>query len=80
MFTYQCGSLSWTDAATIGYNAPTTAAFTHPLSTTVAGATIRADEIACLHESSVWSNLIYELEDGNHILGMTPEPNFGTGQ
>ena len=80
MFTYHCGDLEWSDVATIGFNAPPTDALTHPLSTGLAGAAnIRTDEIACLYDGSEWSNLIYELEDGNHILGMTPEPHFAAG-
>lgn len=80
MFIYRCGDLSWSDTATIGFNAPITDAFTHPLST-IAGASvyISSDEIACIHEGSVWNNIIIELEDSNHILETTPEPHFSTG-
>lgn len=81
MFIYHCGDLSWSDAATIGFNAPLTAAFTHPLSTTIAGASVHisSDEIACIHHGSEWNNIILELEDSNHILETTPEPHFSTG-
>ena len=71
---YRCDDLGFSDTATIGYYAPTTAAYTHSLSNT--GVT---DEIACIHISSEWSNIIFELEISNHILEMTPEPRFATG-
>ena len=71
---YRCDDLGFSDTATIGYYAPTTAAYTHSLSNT--GVT---DEIACIHISSEWSNIIFELEISNHILEMTPEPHFATG-
>ena len=77
MFTYQCGNLAWPDSATIGFNAPPYVAYTHPLSTTSTSANIRTDEVACLHEGL--SNLIFDLEENNHILEMTPEPSFGIG-
>lgn len=80
VFTYRCGSLGWSDSATIGFYAPATDAIIHPLSTfAVQGASIMTDEIACLHNGSQWSNVIYDLEDNNHILEMTPEPGFSTG-
>ena len=78
MFTYQCGYLAWSDSATIGFNAPPYVAYTHPLSTTSTTANIRTDEVACLHDEDV-TNIIFDLEENNHILEMTPEPSFGTG-
>lgn len=81
MFIYHCGDLAWSDPATIGFNAPPNSAFTHPLSTTLAGASIhiRTDEIACIHNASEWNNLILDLEESNHILETTPEPHFSIG-
>ena len=76
---YHCGDLGWSDSATIGYNAPVTATYTHPLSLVETGINIKTDEIACIHSGSEWSNLIFELEVSNHILEMTPEPHFSTG-
>ena len=76
---YHCGELGWSESATIGFYAPTSDVYTHPLSTSSAGVLIKTDEIACLHNSSDWSNLIFELEVSNHILGMTPEPHFSAG-
>ena len=60
--------------ATIGYYAPTTVSYNHPLSQQ-----LFTDEIACLRSESDWSNLIFELETSNHFLEMTPEPHFSTG-
>ena len=74
VMTYHCGELGWSDPATIGYYAPTTVSYNHPLSQG-----LLTDEIACLHSGSDWSNLIFELETSNHILEMTPEPHFSTG-
>lgn len=81
MFIYRCGDLSWGDSATIGFNSPPNTAYTHPLSTTIVGESVHipTDEIACIHNGSVWNNLIFVLEDSNHILETTPEPHFSTG-
>ena len=49
------------------------------MSTTASDANIRADEIACIRNGSEWSNVVLDLEENNHILEMTPEPNFATG-
>jgi hypothetical protein len=81
---YHCGELGWSESATIGFYAPTSDVYTHPLSTAAAGVSIKTDEIACLRNSSSdsssdWSNLIFELEVSNHILEMTPESHFSSG-
>ena len=72
VFTYMCGALEWSDAATIGLNTPADIRFNYPLS-----GTDLIDEIACIHIDSQWKNLIYDLEISSVILPQTPAPaNF----
>lgn len=71
VFTYKCGELEFSDVAVIGYSAPLGPYKNHPLSDT----DITADTIACVHQDSVWNNVIYDLQpDGNTVLTGTPEP------
>ena len=79
MFTYKCRELQWSDPAVIGSNIPPGDVYNHFLSSGLSGET-PTDEIACIHESSTWSNVILELEISNVILAVTPEPHFAIGK
>ena len=79
MFTYKCGELQWSDPAVIGYNIPPGITNNHFLSSGLSGVT-PTDEIACIHENSMWSNVILELEISDVILAVTPEPHFAIGK
>ena len=75
VYSYRCGDLTWSDPATIGFNAPQENSNNHFLS----GLPI-VDEIACLQQESVWKNLIYGLEMNTVILPVTPEPSAFLGK
>ena len=71
VFTYKCGELEFSDVAVIGYSVPLGPYENHPLSDT----DITADTIACVHQDSVWNNVIYDLQpDGNTVFTGPPEP------
>lgn len=56
IFTYQCGSLSWSRATTIGYNAAGRIFENHPSSGR------NARDIACTNApASNWTNILYDL-------------------
>ena len=74
VFTYNCGDLDWSNAATIGFNTPADYRFNHPVS-----GTDFVDEIACLHVESDLNNLIYDLEISPVILPITPPPTIFLG-
>ena len=76
MFTYRCGYLDWSSAATIGINAPPDYYYNHPLT----GTEISPDEIACVHINSEWNNVIIDMEPNPVILPMTPEPSSFIGE
>lgn len=76
VFTYRCGYLEWTSPTTIGLNAPLDYYFNHPLT----GTMISADEIACVHVSSEWNNVVINMEQNPVILPMTPQPSSFTGK
>ena len=79
VFTYKCGELEWPFSAVIGYNAPVGNTYNHYLSS-VSSEQPPADEIACIHTNSQWSNVIIDLETSNIILPVTPPPHFSTGK
>jgi hypothetical protein len=57
VFTYQCGAMTWSGNATIGFNAGGSQYENHPLS----GSSITRS-IACMNYSStVWINLLFKL-------------------
>ena len=71
-----CGSLQWSEAATIGLNAPDNdIVINHPLSGT--GFT---DEIACIRTGSDTNNVIYDLQTSSVILPVTPTPYISLGK
>ena len=76
VYTYKCGELSWLDEATIGASSPPDYYYNHPL--TVSG--VIPDEIACVHLSSIWNNVIIDLETNPLILPSTPEPFSSVGK
>ena len=61
IFTYKCDLLQWTrNNAAIGYSAGDDNFGNHPLSKT-----IKVTDIDCLnYPSSVWSNVVYNLNEG----------------
>ena len=61
IFTYKCNLLRWTRRnAAIGYSAGQNYFENHPLSRTS-----RVTDIDCLnYPSSVWSNVVYNLNEG----------------
>ena len=61
IFTYKCNLLQWTrNNAGIGYSAGSNNFANHPLSRTS-----RVTDIDCLnYPSSVWSNVVYNLNEG----------------
>jgi hypothetical protein len=75
VFTYRCGYLEWTSPATIGLNAPVENYYNHPLTGTI----IAPDEIACVHVTSEWNNVVINMEENPVILPMTPEPSSFIG-
>ena len=75
VFTYKCESLSWLSPATIGFNAPPNFFETHPLT----GLDLAPDLIACVHQESVWNNVIFDLEQSDIVLSMTPAPDQSIG-
>ena len=64
IFTYKCGLLQWTKYnAAIGYSAGPDYFENHPFSRTS-----KVTDIDCLNSpSSVWSNVVYNLNNGKHI-------------
>ena len=75
VYTYMCGELNWSDAATIGFNTPDELRFNHPLS-----GTEFIDEIACIHLENSLNNIIFDLEPSPVILPMTPPPANSLGK
>lgn len=74
IYTYKCGDLFWPESAIIGFNAPLMDFINDPHSGN------SAHIIACIHFSSLWSNIVYDLQPGSVILPTTPEPSSFTGQ
>ena len=64
IFTYKCDLLQWTrNHAAIGYSAGPDNFANHPLSRTP-----RLTDIDCLnYPSSVWSNVVYNLNEGKSL-------------
>lgn len=56
IFTYQCGAMTWSGNATIGFNAGGSHFENHPLS-----GTSSAKSIACMNYDTVWANLVFKL-------------------
>lgn len=69
VFTYKCGALNWAGEATIGYNAGGDYYMNHPLS----GLSL-SNAIACVHNDSVWNNVIYNLVPRPDLLTTDPTP------
>lgn len=69
IFTYKCGSLGWSEEAIIGYNAGGDYYMNHPLS----GLSVTIS-IACVHNDSVWNNVIYSLVPDPTMLTNDPTP------
>ena len=76
VFTYRCGYLEWTSPAAIGLNAPPDYFYNHPLT----GSVVSPDEIACVHVTSEWNNVVLLMEESPVILPVTPEPSIFTGK
>ena len=76
VYTYRCGNMSWSEEATIGFNAPPSLYEVHPKTDTE----LNPDTIACVHEDSPWNNVIYDLEPSPIILPVTPAPSSFTGK
>lgn len=70
VYTYRCEELMWSGPTTIGLNTPGDIVINHPLSGTPV-----VNDIACIHQGSEWSNLIYDLETNPIILQLTPAPS-----
>ena len=62
IFTYKCDLLQWTrNSAAIGYSAGNDSFANYPFSRTS-----RVTDIDCVnYPSSVWSNVVYNLNEGN---------------
>ena len=62
IFTYKCDLLQWTSKnAAIGYSAGHNKFANHPLPRTS-----RVTDVDCFnYPSSVWSNVVYNLNEGN---------------
>ena len=77
VFTFQCGLLNWAGDATIGFNAGGDYYENHPLS----GLSL-SNAIACVHNDSVWNNVIYNLVPNPTELTTdpTPEPATSIGE
>ena len=62
IFTYKCNLVQWTrNSAAIGYSAGHKKFANHPLSRSS-----RVTDIDCVnYPSSVWSNVVYNLNEGN---------------
>ena len=62
IFTYKCNLVQWTrNSAAIGYSAGNDSFADHPFSRSS-----RVTDIDCLnYPSSVWSNVVYNLNEGN---------------
>lgn len=60
----------WSGPTTIGLNTPEDIVINHTLSGTPV-----INDIACIHQYSEWSNLIYDLEINPIILPLTPAPS-----
>jgi len=75
VYTFKCGELLWSGPAAIGYNAPPNKYYNHPITE----APLPADEIACVHQDSMWNNVIIDIQSSNVILPTTPEPHTLTG-
>lgn len=62
--------VNWSGPFEIGYQAPPTYFYNHPLSF----GEFEISELACAHENSLWNNIIVDLQPGNTILPITPAP------
>ena len=63
VFTYQCGAMTWSGNATIGFNAGGSQFENHPLS----GSSI-AQSIGCMnYNSTVWTNLLFKLTPNSNL-------------
>ena len=69
IFTYKCGTLGWSEEAIVGYNAAGDYYMNHPLS-----GLYLTQSIACVHNDSVWNNVIYDLVPNPALLTTDPTP------
>lgn len=69
VFTFKCGTLNWAGEAVIGFNAGGDYYQNHPLS----GLSL-SNAVACVHNDSVWNNVIYNLVPHPSMLTMDPTP------
>ena len=72
LYTYQCGSMGWSNGAVIGYNggSSTDYYYVHPLS-----GSDDAQTVACLQfPNSQWSNLLYKISIDN--VNIEPPPSL----
>ena len=69
VFTFKCGSLNWAGDAVIGFNAGGDYYVNHPLS----GLSL-SNAVACVHNDSVWNNVIYNLVPDPSMLTTDPTP------
>lgn len=57
VFTYQCGAMTWSGNATIGYNAGGSQFENHPLS-----GSSNTESIGCMnYNNTVWTNIVFKL-------------------
>ena len=63
VFTYQCGAMTWSGNATIGFNAGGSQFENHPLS----GSSM-TQSIGCMnYNSTVWTNLLFKLTPNSKL-------------
>ena len=78
IFTYKCDLVTWSNEATIGFNAASDYLTNHRL----AGTTV-SHAIDCVHsltDGSPWNNVVYELTFGPIMNGPTPLPPASFGE
>lgn len=71
IYTYDCDNLTWSDEATIGYNAAGDFFMNHPLS-----GEQHANIIGCVHtdEEIFFNNVVYDLVTSNLTDDLPPPP------